>query len=167
MASGLTTRNFRDARLLLKDGDGTPSTLEVKLLEGRITMEEGFNNIVVMDRGTIDHVRAGDEMPLKVGFTFKYVELFHASVATVWQWLKQSGPAASLVSTRASDCDRFTFDLELYIADPIGGTGEKITFSDCFVDGAMQLTEGEEYNTVTIPMMCLTPDSGLTKANFP
>lgn len=168
MTAGLTTRNFRDGRLLLKDGDGTPTTREVDLLEGQISFSEGFNNIVVMDRGTVDHVRVGDDMLVEGSLTFKYVELYNASTGTVWQFLKQSGPFASLVSTRATDSDRFCFDAEFYIAHPISGsTGEKITFSDIFVNGAMQFREGEEYNTVTIPFKMLGTTTGLTKADYP
>lgn len=166
MPSGLTTHNLRDGRLFLKDGAGTPNTLEVQLLEGELQFTNAKNRIVVMDRGDIDHVREGDQVPVALSFSFKHWKLYDASTPTPYQFLEKEGPAAGYTSTRAADSDVWCMDLDFYVVDALGGTDEKVAFTDFFAT-SVQFAEGSDYNKVSVQGQALQVKPTLSATNAP
>jgi hypothetical protein len=141
------TRNLRDGELKIKDGGSEEIT--VALDEGDLTISETQNLINVLDRGTLDHRRQGDEAPVAVSVTLKFVEYIGGSgqPATPYEALKQIGNASGWVST--SNSDVYAVDLEFTIDDPDGGDDEKISLND-FAFESIEFAEGDEYNTLTV-----------------
>lgn len=165
MTAGVT-RNLRDGRLRLVDGAGTPATIEVDLLEGNLQFSETDSTLEIKDRGALLHLRAGDEMAITGSISVKYDEIYLASGGTVYQFLNNVGPYSSLTGTRAADGDRFTLDWEFYVADPVGGTGELIKFTDVYVT-SKDFSEGAEYNTMALSFVSFATKPTLSKADFP
>jgi len=141
------TRNLRDGELKIKDGGSEEIT--VALDEGDLTVGETQNLINVLDRGALDHRRPGDEDPVAVSFTLKFVEYIGGSgqPATPYEALKQIGNAAAWQSTSASDV--YAVNLEFTIDNPDGGDDEKVTLDD-FAYESIEFAEGDEYNTLTV-----------------
>jgi hypothetical protein len=147
------TKNLRDAVLKIKDGT-TPTALEIEVVldEGDLSADETLNTMNILDRGSLDHMRPGDEEPVKVTFTTKFVEYRQQAGApdpTPYEALKKIGGAASWVST--NQCGEvYCVDLEFTIASPTSGeVDEVITFPD-FHPNTISFKEGDEYNTLAV-----------------
>lgn len=165
MTQGVT-RNLRDCRLRILDGAGTPATKEVTLLEGNLSWSESDPIIEIKDRGALLHLRKGDEMSIAGSVSTKYDEIYLASGGTVYQFVNKLGPYSSLVGTRDADGDVFTLDWEFYFADPTGGTGELIKFSDVATT-VKDFSEGAEYNTLGFTFVSFATKPALSKADYP
>lgn len=101
-----------------KDGSGTPKELQIKIGEGTISYDEKRNIIYDMDRGKLDSVRAGDEVPMDVRLTIRWEwlkSLTGASVPTPEEVLKRNGVAATLgwTSSDADLCAPYAIDIEI------------------------------------------------------
>ena len=111
--------DLKSATIKLKDGGA--NELEVKIGEGNLTYAEARNLIYTLNRGLLDDVRLGDEVPITVSFDFVWEYLKGPSSAstisggtpTIEDVLKQRGPAAVWVSTDADTCRPFAIDIEI------------------------------------------------------
>lgn len=145
------TRNLRDGVITIKDGAGTPNSLTVALDMGDLTFDEKRNYIQVLDRGVLDHVRAGDEEAVTLSFSAKINRFGVASGSpTIRDALTKQGGAAgwtSVGSTHEPYCSTIVFQIN----DPAsGGTDhEVLTFAKFFVE-SIKYSEGDEYNTVEV-----------------
>ena len=69
MAYSTIPKVRRDGIITLKDGTGTPVTLEISYEEGNFTFDVAKEDqTVIRDRGTIVTVRKGDEQPITGSF---------------------------------------------------------------------------------------------------
>ena len=143
----MATKNLRDGELVISDGGSESVT--VALDEGDLTISEVQNLINVLDRGALDHRRLGDEVPVAVSFSLKFVEFIGGSGSnpTPYEALKQIGNAAAWESTE--DGDVYAVNLVFTVTDPEGGDDEEITLSD-FAHESIEFAEGDEYNTLTV-----------------
>jgi len=113
----------------------TLKEIEVKIGEGNLTYSENRNIEYILDRGNLDDVREGDQVPLDVSFDFQWEYIVGSSgsaIPTVEEALKGTGEAAAWVSTDSDACRPFAVDLEITYA-PVPSTcgdQEVITFSD-------------------------------------
>ena len=90
-----------------------PNLIFVKMGEGNLTYDEKVNREYKMDRGRLDQVRNGDEVPMDVNFQFAFIYISSPSGSTTptfEEFLKQRGPAVNYVSTGA-DCEPFCVDI--------------------------------------------------------
>lgn len=133
--------DLKDVTIKLVDGTTpTANELEIKIGEGNLTYDENRNVEYILDRGRLDEVRLGDEVPVDVSFDF------------VWEWisgntssggapptiedvLKNKNNAASWVSTDADACRPFAIDVVLENVPACGAGGaqaeqETITLPD-------------------------------------
>jgi len=127
---------FRDCTLKIKDGTTpTPKSLTVKLGNGSLTWDEKRNIEYILDRGNLDDVREGDQVPVQFdleGSFEKYTGSVGSSTPTPDDALKNLGEASDWVSSDADACKPYAVDLELSIV-PSGCTSddkEVFTFSD-------------------------------------
>lgn len=145
------TRNLRDGQIKVFDGT-TPTALEVTLTleEGDLEFEEVTENIQVKDRGALDHVRPGDQMPVPLSFSVKLDRVHEASTpVTLRDALKNAGGASSWVSV-AGDHEPYAVGIEFTVLDPAGGSDdETITFGKFFQE-SIKFTEGSDYNTLQV-----------------
>lgn len=131
-----TTIDLKNATLIIQDGTPvTPLEITVTIGEGNLTYSENRNMDYILDRGILDDVREGDEVPVEVSFDFQwdYISALSASAApTVEEALKNIGEASAWVSTDADACRPYAVDLVItYLPTPSTcGDQEIITFTD-------------------------------------
>lgn len=116
--------------------DGTTPTanqLEVIIGEGNLTYKESRNVEYKLNRGLIDGVRLGDEVPVDVSLEFRW-EFLRASTGntpTVEDALKQRGEASSWVTSGADPCEPYCNDLVIIYTPQCGGVEiETITLGE-------------------------------------
>ena len=145
------TRNLRDGVLTIKDGTGTPNTLTVALDSGDLTWTQRQNRVQVMDRGSLDPPRAGDEAPVSVSFSVKLDRVSEASSpVTVYDALTRTR-SASTWNTTGVGYEGYMVILAFVINDPEpgGSDDETITFNKFFHE-ALPVSEGDEFNTLEV-----------------
>lgn len=133
-------RSLRDAVLTIKDGTGTPLEVDVIIGTGNITWTVNTPNEYELDRGVVatGTVRAGDEVPLDVNLTCRYIDVFSDITGgediTPYEAMYKKGAAAAWVSAGADSCEPYAVDLVL-VWTPVctGGTPktvETVTFAE-------------------------------------
>ena len=116
--------------------DGGSESLEVTIGEGNLTYTEAKNIDYTLNRGLLDEVREGDQIPIDVSidFVWEYLRGSSASGAlpTVEEALKNIGNASAWVSTDSDACRPYAVDLVVtYAPVPITcGDKEVITLPD-------------------------------------
>ena len=105
--------------------------LEIKVGEGSVSYSETVNRDYILNRGNIDTVRDGDDVPVDVSFDFVWEFLTAvggSAVPTIEEVLKQSGEAATWLTTSADACEPYCCDIEIYYDPGCGGENtEEIT----------------------------------------
>lgn len=98
--------------------------LEVKIGEGNLTYNEQRTMEYVLDRGNLDNVREGDDVPMDVSLDFVW-EFLNAVAAsgtpTIEDAFKQRGEASSWVSSDSDQCRPYAVDIEIEHVPPCGG----------------------------------------------
>jgi hypothetical protein len=131
--------DLKQTTLKIKDGTTpTPNEVEIKIGEGNFTFTEARNIEYTLDRGLLDEVREGDQIPMDVSFDFVWEYISgpagSGELPTIHDILTQEGNAASWISSDLSDpCAPFALDLEIdYSPVCTGFTGDKeiITIAD-------------------------------------
>jgi len=143
------TRNFRDGALTLYDNTTTPETLEIPYCEGDFSYTETEEFINILDRGVLDHVRQGNQVPVSWSFSFKFREWKADSGASPSpiDCMKQRNEASAWVSV-AQDGEPYAFGMTYEVANPdSNGKKETLTFDKCRA-AEVAYEDGEEYNVV-------------------
>lgn len=114
---------------------GSIQQIEVKIGEGNLTYTEGKNIEYILDRGQLDDVREGDQIPVQVSFDFQWdyiLGVSGSSTPSVEEALKGVGEAADWVSTDSDGCRPYSVDLEITYAPQPSTCGDQeiITFPD-------------------------------------
>jgi hypothetical protein len=110
--------DLKDVTMKIKDGTGTPLEITIKIGEGNLTYTESRTMEYTLDRGTLDEVREGDEVPMDVSFDFvwEYIigdDTTTTNTPTIEDVLKRQGLAAAWVSTDADGCRPYAVDIEI------------------------------------------------------
>lgn len=107
--------DLKNVTIKLIDGTAvTPNELEIKIGVGNLTYTERVERIYENDRGLLDEVRDGDEQPMDVTFDFKWDYISSTTgTVSIEDALKQTGEAASWVSTDADLCRPYALDVVL------------------------------------------------------
>jgi len=126
--------DLKNATIKIKDGTSpTPNELEIKIGDGVLEYTERRTIEYELDRGVLDEVSEGDEVPVDVSIDFIW-EFLRASVGdppTVEDALKQRGEASSWVSSDADTCRPYAVDIEITVDPPCGAIqNEVILLSD-------------------------------------
>jgi hypothetical protein len=122
-------------------GDGIPAddavitfnghVLEVKVGEGNLTYDEKRTMEYTLDRGDLDTVREGDQVPMDVKFDIIWEFLSAPGVdpddtPTIEDALKHRGPASNWVSSSSDACEPYALDIEIEYEPPCGNVEEEI-----------------------------------------
>lgn len=94
----------------------TGRTLEVKVGEGNMTYTENKEFNYDLDRGNLDTVREGDQQPVDwtLDFTWEFItSISGATTPTFEEAMKQTGAAASWVSSSNDICEPYAVDIEI------------------------------------------------------
>lgn len=108
--------DLKKAVLSILDGSSpTPNEIDVKVGEGTLTYTERVEREYTLDRGTLDLVRDGDEVPMEVRFdlTWEYITAqitSSGSPPTVEDALKNRLQASAWVSSDTDLCNPYAVD---------------------------------------------------------
>jgi hypothetical protein len=110
-----------------------PQQIEVKIGEGNLTYTESKEYEYELDRGNLDSVREGNEVPMEVNleFVYEFVRTGTSEAISPVDALKGIGGAAGWVSSAADACEPYAVDVEVEHNPPCGtDQTETTTFPD-------------------------------------
>lgn len=115
----------------LRISDGTspdPKWIEMKIGDGTLSWDEKRNMEYKLDRGVLDTVREGDEVPMDVKFDlmYEFVRSSTTNVPTPEEALKKVGQAAGWASTSSDACEPYAVDIVVIYAPPCGGEKKEV-----------------------------------------
>lgn len=92
-----------------------PQQLEIKIGDGNLTYTESSEYEYDLDRGVLDSVRAGDQVPLDLSldFVYEYITTGTGEEISPMDALKKIGGAADWVSSSADTCEPYAIDVEV------------------------------------------------------
>lgn len=120
----------------IKIKDGGSNSIEVTIGEGNLTWSEKKNMEYVLNRGNLDEVREGDQVPVDLSFDFIWEYITGGpsttTVVSVEDALKKTNGASAWVSSDAGDlCRPYAVDIEVEHNPTCGGGDtETLTFAD-------------------------------------
>ena len=148
------TKNLRDGELTVTDNSS--GTITVALDEGDLSYTISQDVREIYDRGTMDHLRAGNDMPTDVSFSVKFVGLTDdasggAANVSLYEAMTGTGGASGWTYTAAGSLssagDVNVCQLSFVIT--YGSDYETITFED-FFHTSIEFSEGDDYNTLRV-----------------
>lgn len=103
--------------------------IEVKIGEGNLTYTENKEYEYLTDRGNLDTVREGNQVPMDVvmDFVYEFVRTGTAEVITPVDALKGIGGAAEWVSSSTDLCEPFCVDIIILHEPPCGTAQDETT----------------------------------------
>lgn len=115
--------DLKDATILLQDGNGARVTVTIG--EGNLQYTVARNIEYRLNRGLLDEVREGDEIPMDVSFDAVWEEITGGSVTDI---IKGEG---SYVSSDSDACRPYACDVILSYDPSCGGEASgSLTFAD-------------------------------------
>jgi hypothetical protein len=118
------------------DGDTLtflPQQIEIKVGDGEIKYTEANEYKYDKDRGQLDTVREGDDVPMEVSmnFTFEHVKTGTSEAISPIDAIKGAGGASEWVTSSADPCEPYAVDVEVEHVPPCGSAQkETILFPD-------------------------------------
>lgn len=105
-----------------------PIQIEVKIGEGNLTYTENKEYEYLTDRGNLDTVREGNQVPMDVvmDFVYEFVRTGTSELVTPVDALKGIGGAADWTSSSSDPCEPYSVDIVI-LHDPPCGTAENET----------------------------------------
>jgi hypothetical protein len=92
-----------------------PQQLEIKIGDGNLTYTEANEYEYDLDRGVLDTVRAGDQVPMDVSldFVYEYITTGTTEETSPMDAIKQIGGASEWRSSSADPCEPYAVDVEV------------------------------------------------------
>jgi len=102
-----------------------PIELTIKIGDGNLTYTEANEYEYDLDRGVLDTVRAGDQVPLDVSldFVYEFITTGTSEVVSVMDALKAIGGASEWRSSSSDPCEPYSVDIEV-VYTPLCSTSE-------------------------------------------
>lgn len=124
--------NLKNCQIEICGASRASQKIVVKVGNGNLTYEEKIERQYIKDRGNLDTVRNGDDVPLSVKFACEYEYITGAGVVTTFSFedaLKQRGGANAWVSTSPDLCEPYCVDIYFFNLASCGGlTPETLIF---------------------------------------
>lgn len=155
--------DLKRAIIKIKDGDSPQNWLEVKIGEGNLSYTESRNMEYTLDRGMLDEVREGDQIPVDVTMDFIWEYLRGSSgTPTVEDALKNRGEASDWVSSDTDACRPYAVDIEItYSPSPVTcGDMEIILLQDFRYEGLDHDLSG---GSVSVTGRCNVTEATVTR----
>lgn len=111
---------------------GKINSMTVKIGEGNLTFSEKRNMEYILDRGRLDDVREGDQVPMDVSmqFVWDYIK-GNGTVPSVRDALQQSGAASTWRSSDIDTCRPYAVNIQVFYSPNCTGNDlEKIALED-------------------------------------
>ena len=105
-----------------------PCQIDIKIGDGNITYTESDEYEYDLDRGVLDTVRAGDEVPMDVNvdFIYEFITTGTGESISPMDALKKKGGASEWRSSSSDPCEPYSIDIEV-LHTPICGTAQSET----------------------------------------
>jgi len=143
-----------------------PQQLEIKVGEGDFTFTEAKNYDYLLDRGNLDTVREGDEVPLEVSIdcVYEFLKSSSGKDVTVREAFGGIGAASEWVSSSDDKCEPYGTDILLRHCVPCGTEeDEEVMFQDF-------RPEKKDYKlsdaTISVSGKCNISEVQVTRANL-
>jgi len=156
MADTKVTKNLRDGVLTVTDG--ASASVVVYLDEGDLSFTRTSEFVQVLDRGALSHTRKGNEVPVPVSFSVKFVG-FQQDVGgaiSLYEALTQTGGASGWTSD-SEDGQGNAFDgvysviLTFVINDGKASAAAQDTLAFAmFHTESIDFSEGDDYDTLSV-----------------
>jgi hypothetical protein len=129
----MATIDLKKTTVTISDGDTTPNTLTMKIGEGNATYTIARNIDYILDRGNLDGVREGDQVPcaLNIDAVYEFYMSADAEAITPAEALQGIEGASDWVTTGADSCEPYAVDISIEYDPDCGATKiETLTFSE-------------------------------------
>jgi len=106
-----------------------PQQIEIKVGDGNITYTENRTYEYMLDRGDLDTVREGDQVPLDVRLecTYEHITTGTSETISPVDALKGIGGAVEWVTSSTDQCEPYAIDIEIEHDPPCGVVQTEIT----------------------------------------
>jgi hypothetical protein len=114
-----------------------PQQIDVKVGDGNLSYTEHKSYDYLLDRGNLDTVREGNEVPMdvKLECTYEHITTGTSETISPMDAFKGIGAAVEWVSSSADPCEPYSVDLEVIHTPPCGDTQTETTlFPDLRVE---------------------------------
>jgi len=120
--------DLKNCTISFIDGSTPANSIDVKIGEGTLRWSEKRNIQYTLDRGTLDEVREGDEVPVDVNldFTWEYIT-GDGTIPSIEDALKNIGAASDWVSSDADACRPYALDIQIVNEPTPAACGDKET----------------------------------------
>lgn len=146
----MPNKNLRDGQIRIADAGGTGggNVITLNLEDGDLAWTEQNPVDMISDRGTLDHARQGNDVPLEGTFSVIYQDHLDPNSATItpYEAVNQLGSASAWVSDASNGGDAYAVILEFTMTDPAGGSSEVVTFEEVYVE-TTDFAEGSPSNS--------------------
>lgn len=110
-----------------------PAQVEIKIGEGNLTWSEKKEYVYLLDRGNLDTVKEGNEVPVEISleFVYEHVKTGTSEDISPVDALKRNAVTANWVSSSSDQCEPYAVDVVVVHEAPCGSTqDETLTFAD-------------------------------------
>ena len=150
MAYSTVPKTKRDGTIQLRDGTGSPVTLDIAYEEGNFSFSEPneFSELVIMDRGTISTVRKQDQSVITGSFSAYFRQFSDSGEAgSMRDFINKSGFYSGNVSTGTTGTpyvEHFCIDIRYQVegTDLGDDADHTVTLSKCVVS-SLDFSEGD------------------------
>lgn len=141
-----------------------PQQIEVKIGEGNLTYTENVENEYLLDRGDLDTVREGNQVPMDVSmeFVYEFVRTGTGETITPVDALKGVGGAAEWVSSSSDQCEPYAVDIEVEHNPPCGSSETETTLFPDFRRDSLEFDLGEA--TISCQGRCNATEPTITRS---
>ena len=142
-----------------------PQRVSVKIGEGNLTWTEAKEYEYLVDRGTLDTVKQGDDQPVEMSleFVYEYIKTQSGQDITPVDAIKRSGEAAEWVSSSSDLCEPYAVDIRALHCVPCGTDyDEDIIFTD-FRYESLDFDMGEA--TISVSGRCNVTEPTITRSD--
>lgn len=154
----MPVKNLRDGTIVIADDAGIAGAdkITIAVEDGDLQWDEQNPVDMISDRGTLDHARQGDDVPVEGQFSIKYQDHLDPNSATItpYEAMTQQGGAAGWTTDASNGGDAYAVILVFTIADPAGGASEVVTFSEVYIE-TIGFQEGSPANVQTFSFRAL------------
>lgn len=128
-----------------------PQELAIKIGEGELKYTESTDYKYDLDRGNLDTVREGDEVPMDVSlaFTYEHITTGTNEFVSPMDALKRRGSAAEWVSSASDQCEPYAVDVEVTHSAPCGTSQDETTLFPDFRSDKREVSFKDALITIT------------------
>lgn len=140
-----------------------PQELAIKIGDGNLTYTEQSEYNYDLDRGALDTVRSGDEVPMEVAlnFVYEWMTTGTGEAVTPMDAIKRKGGAAEWVSSSADPCEPYCIDIEVVYTPICGGAEIETSLFPDFRSESREVDFGEA--AVSVSGRCNATEPTITR----